>query len=60
METKVKFIYKKVIKKPNGSEYTYYYFTKNQKHFYCSRKLKNVEDFVIRFAEKNNIQNIYK
>ena len=54
-----KYITQKRIKHKTGNEYYYYYVRVNQKHLYCSRKLKNVEEFLIQYAEKNNL-NIYK
>lgn len=59
-KTNLKYITKKRIKHKSGVEYFYYYVRLKQKHFYCSRKLKNAEDYLLRYAENNNIKNIYK
>lgn len=38
-----------------GKIYKNYIVMINQKYMFCSQNLKNCEEFVIRFAKKNNI-----
>ena len=56
----LKWIRLKSIKHKTGAIYQYYYVIIKGEYKYCSRKLKDAEDFVIQYAQKNNIKNIYK
>ena len=60
MEKQLKWIYPTKVKNKYGNVYEYFFVRRNRKYLYCSQNLKDAEDFVIRFAEKNNIQNIYR
>jgi hypothetical protein len=60
MTSKLRWIYKTIIKSHDKYEYEYFYVRINGQYKYCTQDLKTAEDFVIRYAEKNNIKNIYK
>lgn len=59
-ETNLRYIERKSIKHKNGVEYFYYYVRINQEHKFCTRKLKDAEEFVLRFAEKYNLKKLYR
>ena len=60
MEKQLKWIYPTVVKNKYGNVYRYFYVRRNRQYLYSSQRLEDAQDFVIRFAEKNNIKNIYK
>ena len=60
MEKQLKWIYPTKVKNKYGNIYEYFYVRRNRQYLYSSQRLEDAQDFVIRFAKKNNIQNIYK
>lgn len=61
MSTKeLRWIYPTKVKNKYGDVYEYFYVRRNRQYLYCTQDLKTAEDFVIRYAKKNNIKNIYK
>ena len=60
MEIKLKWIYPTKVKNKYGNIYNYFYVRRNRQYLYSSQRLEDAQDFVIRYAEKNNIKNIYK
>ena len=60
MEKQLKWIYPTKVKNKYGTIYEYFYVRRNRQYLYSSQRLEDAQDFVIRFAEKNNIKNIYK
>lgn len=59
METKLRWIYKTKIKS-HKYEYDYFYVRINGSYKYCTQILKDAEEYVIRYGERNNIKDIYK
>ena len=60
MEIKLKWIYPTKVKNKYGYIYNYFYVRRNRQYLYSSQRLEDAQDFVIRYAQKNNIKNIYK
>lgn len=60
MEKQLKWIYPTKVKNKYGTIYEYFYVRRNRQYLYSSQRLEDAQDFVIRYAEKNNIQNIYR
>lgn len=59
-QIKLRWIYPTKVKNKYGDIYEYYYVRRNRQYLYCSQNKKDAEDFVLRYAEKNNLKNIYK
>lgn len=57
--TNLRWIYKTKIKS-RKYEYDYFYVRINGRYKYCTQNLKNAEEYVIRYGQKNNLQDIYK
>ena len=60
MKKQLKWIYPTKVKNKYGTIYEYFYVRRNRQYLYSSQRLEDAQDFVIRFAKKNNIENIYK
>lgn len=60
MEKQLKWIYPTKVKNKYGTIYEYFYVRRNRQYLYSSQRLEDAQDFVIRFAKKNNIKNIYR
>ena len=60
MEKQLKWIYPTKVKNKYGTIYEYFYVRRNRQYLYSSQRLEDAQDFVIRFAKKNNLKNIYK
>lgn len=59
-ETNLKYIERKRFTHKNGVQYFYYYVRINQQHKYSTRKLEDAEEFVLRYAEKHQLEKIYR
>ena len=57
--TKLRWIYNTKIKS-RKYEYDYFYVRINGSYKYCTQNLKDAEEYVIRYGQKNNLQDIYK
>lgn len=60
MEKQLKWIYPTKVKNKYGNVYEYFYVRRNRQYLYSSQRLEDAQDFVIQFAKKNNLKNIYK
>ena len=58
--TNLRYIYKTKVISRYGVPYYYFNVKINREYKYCTRNLKHAEEFVLRYAEKNNLKNIYK
>ncbi len=58
--TNYRYIYRITVVSRYGVPYDYFNVRINREYKYCTRYLKHAEEFVLRYAEKNNLKNIYK